>query len=241
MRECRSGLAIRSLLAAAVLGAGVAVPGASAQQANQLDGGTFEHRLADAYAGSETFAVRRRGEGIVAVGRVTREGGPDALRAIEVGLRVDPRVRPVRYELQTREGPPLHIVVNRAGPRLTVTSTSLEGEKFTEFLAHDDLLLLEREIAHHYGLLARRIIAASDPRSLRLEVLVPAEGRKVPVRVESRSDDTLVLNGRSLAVARYDLLVGDERTVLWVREDRGQLLRVAIPGRGWSAVRQRTD
>lgn len=217
------------------------VPGAAAQQTHQLDAGTFEHRVGDAYAGSETFAVRRRGDGIMAVGRVTREGGPQALLAIEVGLRVDPAVRPVRYELRTREGLSLHVVVSRTGQRLTVTTSSEEGERFTEFLAHDDLLLLEREIAHHYGMLARRIVAASDPRSLRLEALVPVEGRTVPVRIEGQAPDTLRIGARSVPSTRFDLRVGDEETGLWVSEDGARLLRVAIPGRRWSALRQRLD
>lgn len=221
--------------------AGAVVPGAAAQQQGQLDGGTFEHRLGNSYAGSETFAVRRRGDGIVAVGRVTREGGPEALRAVEVGLRVDPGVRPMRYELRTREGSPLHIVVSRTGLRLRVTTNSAEGERFTEFLAHDDLLVLEREIAHHYGLLARRLTTESDPRSLELEVLIPAEGRKVPVRVEGQVGDTLAVGDQSVETTRYDLVIGDELTGLWLDSSGGRLLRVAIPGRGWSAAREPGD
>jgi hypothetical protein len=239
MRDRGRGLTVR--WCAALLAVCAAVPPAPAQQTRQLDAGTFEHRVGESYAGSETFAVRRRGDGIMAVGRVTREGGPQALLALEVGLRVDPAVRPLRYELRTREGLSLHVVVSRTGQRLTVTTSSEEGERFTEFLAHDDLLLLEREIAHHYGMLARRIVAAGDPRSLRLEVLVPIEARTVRVRIEGQASDTLEIGGRSVPSTRYDLRVGDESTALWVRDDGARLLRVTIPGRRWSATRQRLD
>jgi hypothetical protein len=230
--------AVAARLLAAGLSVLLAASGAAAQQERQIDGGSFEHRVGDTYSGSETFAVRRRGDGIMAVGRVTREGGPEALRAIEVGLRVDPGVRPMRYELRTREGSPLHIVVSRTGQRLTVTTTSAEGERFTEFLAHDDLLVLEREIAHHYGMLARRLVAATQPRGLDLEVLIPAEGVTVPVRVEGRTEDSIEVEGQSVTVLRYDLLVGNERTSVWVEGDRAKVLRVAIPDRRWYAVRQ---
>lgn len=229
----------RSLVAAVALG--IAAPTSHAQQPGQVDAGTFEHRIGDGYAGTETFAVRRRGDDVVAVGRVTREGGPEALRAIEVGLRVDPGVRPLRYELRTREGSRLHIVVSRTGLRLRSTTSSEEGERFTEYLAHDDLLIVEREIAHHYGLLARRLVAASDPRVLELEVLVPAEGRKVACRVEAQAEDTLALGDRSVVTTRYELIIGDERTAVWVGRERGRVLRVAIAGRGWSATRQPVD
>lgn len=232
----RRNCVLGSLLA--VIAVVAVVPASPAQQSGQLDRGTFEHRLGDTYAGTETFEVRRRGDDVVAVGRVTREGGPQALSAIEVGLRVDPAVRPMRYELRTREGSPLHIVVSRTGLRLRVTTTSDEGERFTEYLAHDDLLVLEREIAHHYGLLARRLVAAEDPRSLDLEVLVPAERQKVPVLVEGQAGDTLGDGDGSVAATRYNLVIGDEPTALWVEAAQGRVLQVAIPGRGWSAVRQ---
>ena len=238
MGSRRRSLACVGLAVAAVA---CVVPPAAAQQSGQLDGGTFEHTVGGVYAGSETFAVRRRGDGVMAVGRVTREGGAEALRAVEVGLRVDPAVRPMRYELRTREGSPLHIVVSRTGQRLTVTTSSGEGERFTEFLAHDDLLVLELEIAHHYGLLARRLVASPDPRALGLEVLVPAESRKLPVAVDGQAVDTLSIGERRIATTRYDLRVGDEPTTLWVDGERGRLFRVAAPGRGWSAVREDSD
>jgi len=217
---------------------GLAAPGpATAQQEGQLDGGTFEHSVGGGFAGTETFAVRRQGEGVVAVGRVTREGGPEALRALEVGLRLDGVGRPVRYELHTREGPPLHVVANRTGSRLRVTTTAEEGERFTEFLAGERLLVLEREIAHHYYNLAHLLRAAPDPRSMDLEVLLPSEGRTVPLRVRRISRDTLTFQTTPVSTTRYELSVGAEETLLWVASEDGRIMRVAIPGRGWQAAR----
>jgi len=224
----------------AVLGTalGFFTPGpAIAQQEGQLDGGTFEHSVRGAFAGTETFAARQRGEDVVAVGRVTREGGPEALRALEVGVRLDAYGRPLRYELQTREGPPLHVVVNRTGSRLRVTTTADEGERFTEFLVADRLVVLEREIAHHYYSLARRLREAGDPRSLDLEVLVPSEGRTVPLRVRALSRDTLTLQDTRVSSTRYELSVGGEETILWIATEDGRIMQVAIPGRGWEATR----
>ena len=216
----------------------LAAPGpATAQQEGQLDGGTFEHSVRGGFAGTETFAVRRRGEDVVAVGRVTREGGPEALRALEVGLRLDGVGRPVRYELHTREGPPLHVVANRTGSRLRVTTTTEEGERFTEFLAGERLVVLEREIAHHYYSLAHLLRTAPDPRSMDLEVLLPSEGRTVPLRVWRISRDTLTLQTSPVSTTRYELSVGAEETVLWIASEDGRIMRVAIPERRWEASR----
>lgn len=218
------------------LGLVAPAPG-SAQQEGQLDGGTFEHSVRGGFAGTETFAVRRRGEDVLAVGRVTREGGPEALRALEVGLRLDGAGRPLRYELRSREGPPLHVVVDRTGSRLRVTTAADEGERFTEFLADDRLVVLEREIAHHYYSLASRLREAANPRALDLEVLVPSEGRKVPLRVRALARDTLDLQRGRVPSTRFDLSVGGETTVLWISTLDGRIMQVAIPGRGWEAMR----
>jgi hypothetical protein len=224
---------------AAVLGTagGLVTPEIGAGQEVQLDGGTFEHSVGGGFAGTETFAVRGRSGDVVAVGRVTREGGPEALRAVEVGARLDTFGRPLRYEMNTREGSPLHVVVNRTGSRLRVTIAAPEGERFTEFLAGEDLLLLEREIAHHYFSLARVLRNAGDPRSLDLRVLVPSEGLTVPVRVRGLSRDTLAVAEARVSSTRYELSVGSEATLLWTATDDGRILRVAIPGRRWQATR----
>ncbi len=216
-------------------------PGSAAAQQDrvegQLGGGTFEHSVNGGFAGTETFAVRRRGEDVVAVGRVTREGGPEALMALEVGVRLDGSGRPVRYELHTREGPALHVVVNRTGSRLRVTTTAEDGERFTEFLATDRLLVLEQEIAHDYYSLARLLRAAPDARSLDLEVLIPSQSRTVPLRVRGVSRDTLALGGVSVSTTRYELSVGADDTVLWLGSADGKIMRVAIPDRRWEARR----
>lgn len=233
MARCR-GAALGVVLATTW---GLVGPEAAAGQEVQLDGGTFEHSVGGGFAGTETFAIRGRSEDIVAVGRVTREGGPEALRALEVGARLDTFGRPLRYEMNTREGPALHVVVNRTGSRLRLTATADEGERFTEFLAGQNLLLLEREIAHHYFSLARLLRGTGDPRSLDLEVLVPSEGATFPVRVRGLARDTLAVAGAQVPSTRYELSVGTEATLLWTATDDGRILRVGIPERRWQATR----
>jgi hypothetical protein len=225
------------MAASLAVAATVAGPAPGVGQERQLDGGTFEHSVAESFAGTETFAVRRRGEDVVAVGRVTREGGPEALQALEVGLRLDAQGRPLRYELHTREGPSLHVVVNRTGSRLRVTTTAEDGERFTEFLADDRLLVLEREIAHHYFSVADRLRESADPRSLDLEALVPSEGRTVDLRVREFSRDTITLADSRVAATRYRLSIGAEEAMLWLAVDDGRIARVAIPARRWEATR----
>jgi hypothetical protein len=152
-------------------------------------------------------------------------------------MRVEESGRPLRYELHAREGPALHVVVNRTGSRLRVTTTADEGERFTEFLAGERLLIVEREIAHHYYSLARLLRRSAEPRSVQVEALIPSEGRTQQVRVRGLSRDTLSVENARLPATRYDMTVGSEQTTLWTATDDGRVLRVAIPSRQWNAVR----
>ena len=131
----------------------------------------------------------------------------------------------------------MHTVLSRAGTRLQMTMTSGAGERFTEHLADERLLVLEPDIAHHYVPLALRLRAAADPRSLDLEVLVPSRGRKESLRVSRLSRDTLAIATRWEPVTRYDIMVGGEAASVWVATDSPRVMQVAIPGRGWAAVR----
>lgn len=230
---------IRGLVASAVAWTASVAPGAA--QDRNIDGGTFEHFVGESFAGTETFAVRLRGEDVVAVGRITREGGGDPLRALEVGIRLDALGRLIRYELHTREGPAFHVVVNRTGSRLRVTTASPEGERVSELQTTDRLLVLEREIAHLYYGLAALLRDTAEPRGLRLEALIPSEGRKLPLRVVTMTRDTVAVGGAPVASTRFELQLGEETTVLWVAIGDGRITRVASPTRRWTAIRTSLD
>jgi hypothetical protein len=187
--------------------------------------------------GSETFAIRRVGEEYMAVGRVTIENGVESLSSVEIGLRSDRNLRPRKYELRALEGPRTNIAVSRSGNRLRLNTVNEAGERLTEFLAGPDLLLLERDVTHHYYFLIRRLQRESDPLGAVLKVLVPAEGRQVMLSVQAITPDSLRLGKSSWLATRYDVQLAEEAGSIWVDPDDGRVLRVAVPGRGWSATR----
>jgi hypothetical protein len=202
-----------------------------------LDAGQFEILSGDRVVGTETFAIRRQGDEYMAVGRLTIEGGPDALRSVELGLRADADFLPRRYELRSLEGRPTNLAVGRSGRRLRLTNSTEEGERLTEFLAGPEMVLLERGVAHHYFFLVQRLARHRDPAGATLSALVPAEGRQVSVRVRGVAQDDLQIGGRTVSARRYDLEVAQEPVSVWVDGDAGRVLRVAVSTRGWSATR----
>ncbi|MFQ5529964.1 MAG: hypothetical protein ACE5FP_06385, partial [Gemmatimonadota bacterium] len=60
---------------AAVAAALLAIPAvATGQDPNLVDQGRYDITVGDRVAGTETFAIRRQGEGYMAVGRIQLEG-----------------------------------------------------------------------------------------------------------------------------------------------------------------------
>jgi hypothetical protein len=202
-----------------------------------VDQGSFQIRLGDRPSGSETFALRRDGDGFTAVGRIVVEGQTVWIRSLEVGLHTNADLSPERYEARTVERPVSRFVVSRTGSRLRLSTSTERGERVTEFLVRRDLMLLERGIAHQYWFLVRRLREIPSSASPGLEVLMPASGETVPVALTGTAEDSVAVGGVRLAARRYDLTIGSDVHHVWA-DSEGRILRAEIPARGWTARRQ---
>lgn len=229
-RTSRTALAI----VAFVLAVASVPETAAAQDPNLIDQGRFDIRLGDRAAGTETFAIRRQGEGYMAVGRVQLEGAGAWLRSSEFGLRTDGTFTPVRYETRA-VGDAESVIASRTGTRIRITTSTSEGERLTELLASPDMVLLGPGIAQHYYFVVRRLSAG---RGGGLTALIPGEGREVPIRVVGTSDTTLDLGGRSIPARRWELDLDGTTHLVWSDPSDGRILRVEIPDRQWRSVRR---
>lgn len=206
-----------------------------AQDPNLVDQGRYDIRLGDRARGTETFAIRRQGEGYMAVGRIQLEGSGAWLRSSEVILRTDGSFAPLRYRLESRVGgDPRTVDFLRSGTRIRITTSSEEGERVTELLAGPDQLLLEPGIAQHYYFVVRRLAAGSE----RLTALIPGEGRETPIRLTDSSDTTIEIDGRPMEARRWELTVDGAPHLVWSDRENGRILRVEIPERGWRSERR---
>lgn len=227
--------AARAVVAAAVLALGVAPGQAGAQDPNLVDQGRYDIRLGDRATGTETFAIRRQGEGYMAVGRIQLEGSGAWLRSAEVGLWTDGSFAPVRYRresLVTED--PQTVSFLRSGTRIRISTSDEEGERVNELLADPDQVLLEPGIAQHYYFVVRRLAAGAD----RLSAVLPGEGDEAPIRVTSASDVTIELDGRSMDARRWELAVDGTTHLVWSDPTDGRILRVEIPDRDWRSERR---
>lgn len=219
-------------LALALLAVG---PGtAYGQDPNLVDQGRYDITLGDRAAGTETFAIRRQGEGYMAVGRIQIEQATDWLQAAEFGLRTDGAYGPVRYETKSRDGGQ-GIRLSRTGTRIRVSNSTAEGERLTELLADPNQVLLDPGVAQHYYFLVRRLAAGTAGS---LKALIPGEAREAPIRVVGTTDTEVQSGGSRLPARRYELTVGGATHLVWADPADGRILRVEIPDRQWKSVRR---
>lgn len=227
---------------AAILAAGTvaAIPGPGlAQETVELDAGSFELRIAGERIGSEVFALRQRGDRLMAVGRVTYDAVGAPGPSFETGLRLGAGLRIDRYEYRTLDDPPSRVVATRSGGRLRVTTSGPAGERFKEFLAAPGTFVLDRGVAHHYAILARAVLSAPEAgRSAGRRAVIPRLGEEKSLLIEETGRDTIMLGNERRSVLRIRFSIGGEDRLVWVEPETRRVLRVRIPARDWVAIRQ---
>ncbi len=210
-------------------------PGLYAQGGEELDAGTYEILLNGELVGLERFVVQSDGAAVRAAGRVTSSHDAAGIVAGEVRLLLDQVYRPDRYELKPSGGSLGSVVGLRRGNRLRMQTESADGERVKEFVAPDDLVILERGFAHHYFLLLGLIRESASGEQLSL--VVPSEGRQFRATVHDEGEDAVSIDGETVTARRYVVEGGGETHTLWESSD-GRVLRVEIPTLGWAARRR---
>lgn len=229
-RAVRVAASAVALLATAAWGAP-----ALAQPVQELDAGAFEIRADDRVVAVESFAIRREGSAVRAVGRIVPENGASAARTVEVRLQTNAAFRPNAYGLQALGGEVTRVDGTWEGDRLRLHVASTDGERWKEFLTPGSVAVLERGVAHHYYLLFRHL--GADPAGRRVTVIVPSRHEQIGVAVSGGSREPVETSERHVEARRFELDGPDGWSAsVWLDEEGG-LVRVALPD-GRVAVRR---
>ncbi len=103
-----------------------------------------------------------------------------------------------------------------------------------EYLLPSGTVLLDDAIAHHYFFVARRL----DQQPHDIPIIIPRHNAQVGARLENRGADTLSLGERRIEARQFTLRPESaEPRHIWI-DDRGRVLRVTIPDRGFVATRE---
>lgn len=228
------------LLASVVL-AIAAADGAAAQDASQIEQGSFQLQVDGRSVGTESFALRREGDLVRSAGRVQLEGEAGPFRAVEVLLQTDPAYRPQLFRLQPRDGSARVVAAAREGDRIRLQTSTERGDRSREFVAGESLSVLEPHVIHHYALLLRQHgEKVADGSAYSGPVLLPSAGEHGTLTLEPPRTVSLDLGTRAVDARLYEVALPGLRVQLWT-DAGGRLLRAAEAGGGWTATRREEE
>jgi hypothetical protein len=205
---------------------------AAAQTSAVIDEGTFMVTRSGTALGRESFRiVRAPGPN----GQVYRATGQSALgdHRFTTSLGTDSLGVPVAYESELgRRGEVVQRLQGRGRPgRFSIIVWTKSGEAAREYLLNNGALLIDDEVIHQFYFIP---VAAARGE---LTVIVPRAAQQGRYRVEERPTDTVEIAGRAVASRRFALVPasGSSRDV-WT-DMNGRLLKVSIPEKGITALR----
>lgn len=218
----------------ALVCAALAVAATSANaQAATLDEGTFRLSVRGTAVGTESFIIRRSGEGAgvttVAQGRIVLDTG-DQTRSL---LQFEgPGLRPTAYQIEVTGSETQSISGQAAGTRFRATVVSTSGEQMREYLASEGAVVLDDGVAHqHYFLVSATGGDGSVP------IIIPRQSRQVSARVSDLGAEQITIGGQSVESRRYRVEPqGLAARTIWA-DSQNRILRLRIPDEDYLAER----
>lgn len=203
-----------------------------AQSSAVVDEGTFTVTERGAPLGRESFRIARTP---APGGQVYLVKGQSALgeNRISTTLGVDSLGLPVSYESEhTVRGQLVQRLQGRGRPgRFSVLKQTKSGESAREYLLNNGALLMDEDVFHHFYFVP---IGAKLPH---LVVIAPRTSQQGSFRVEDRGAETIEIAGQSISSRRYALIGSSEAgRDVWI-DEKGRLLKVAVPEKGLVALR----
>lgn len=213
-----------------------AVATANPRQSVVLDEGSFRVSTGGREVGMETFVIRQNGSGptstISATGRLVLEDA-DGTQRSTTQLQTTGALRPTDYQLQVDGDSPFRVVGQLRSNRFTAQFSSPTGERMREYLAGEGTVLVDEDMAHHYYFLIQRAAG----QTTQVPLIVPRADRQITAQVAPAGRSAIQIDGRSVTADRYAVrIAGEPDRTVWV-DDRGLVLRVEVPARGYTADR----
>lgn len=198
--------------------------------------GAFDLERDGRVVGREVFEIRREGQTVRAVGRISLDSAAGPLLPAEVWLQADSAWQPQMLRFRPVSGELRQAVAVREGDRLRLQLTTEAGDRWKEFMAPPDLSLIDPRVAHHYVFLLRQHagrLVGSGP--LTVPAIVPYARDRVSVRIEREAEERISTDGGVRSAVRYRVATGEITALVWA--DDGTVLRVEWPDAGIAAVR----
>ncbi len=231
----------RSICALLLVGP-IVFPGARIEAQNvTLDEGTFIVSMADGATGTETFTIRQAGGGpdarVIAQARI-QWSLPSGERSV-VPLLEARGGGLFAYQVEVSGDTRQEIYLRAEGRRFVANVRSDAGEQQREYRARPGSVLLEQGVAHQYFVPARGILAvlAADLELGPIPVLTPLAGSLDRFDLVLGDVRTVEIGGQAFEAHHLVLVNGEDRREVWF-DDEGRVLRVEVPSLGYVAERR---
>jgi hypothetical protein len=198
-----------------------------------LDEGIFRLTRGGREIGTETFTIRRIGQGEdahVIANAVVELDLPTGHEQVKPLLQTAPDLSVSRYQLEVSGRESAEMALTLQGRRFVARTRTPSGEQEREFRASPGTVLLEEGVAHQYWFLSQL------PEGTDVTVLIPRAASQHRVVVRSSRPESVELAGAQVEARHATLEVDGAAHEVWYDLD-GRVLRVLVPGADFSAER----
>lgn len=228
----------RSLVVCAVAAGSMAAVAPLQAQESLADQGTFVLTRSGDVVGTERFTIRRtrRREEVrlIATAQVELELA-SGVRRISPALEVaGPQMRVTAYQVRVSGDQQTDIYLSQVDRRFQAKVVTPRGEELREFRSVPAAVVLDREVAHQYFLLAARLGSAG---SATVPVIVPRTGEQFELSVTDAGTERVDIAGSSVQARRLDVESARLRASVWL-DGANRVLRVVDRSAGLRAERE---
>lgn len=209
-----------------------------AAQEPLADEGTFLLRRDGEVVGTERFTIRRtrrRDEVRLIVTGEVELRLPTGTRRIRPALEVaGPQMRVTAYQVRVSGDEQSDIYLSLADRRFQAKVVTPRGEELREFRSVPAAIVLDREIAHQFFLVAARLGSAGSGT---VPVIAPRSGEQFDLSVNAAGTERIEVGGTTVEARRLDLESSRLGGSVWV-DAANRVLRVVNRSDGLVAERE---
>ena len=227
-------LALVALLGTVLIGR---AESAAAQTGPAAESGVFLIRSGGRNIGSERFQIRQIAAGWEATGELQLEV-PGGQRVTEIcSLRVDANWKPTVYQREQQSPKKGSLTADfRPEGTLLTAKAGAETQEQIFLLPDRNLVVLDTNFFHHYGLLLRQY-DTGRPGPQNFNVFVPQEATPSTISLVLLGKETLGTDGAPLELNHFQASTEDIKIEIWATDQR-ESRRIEIPQATIEIVRQ---
>jgi hypothetical protein len=198
-----------------------------------VDEGTFRIFDHGRDVGTETFTIRRVGQGtdthLIANGVIELDlpGGHQQIKPL---LRSGSDLSLSAYQVEVSGSDVTEVAVALSGRRFLTRTRTPSGELEREFRAIPGTVVLDNGVAHQYWFLSRLT------EGTEVTALIPRAGTQYRIQVRETLVESVQVAGAEVQARHVTLTIEDRVHSVWYDAD-GRVLKVVVADTGFSAER----